>query len=100
MQPEHEPVSEQRDSSYFRSWWKHNGFWSCCVMDGLSVVFELPLESISALSESQKQALMRLLERLASGTDGALVAKVAALNDRGPAQRLHGLLELSSTLPT
>ena len=100
MQPGNEPVSEQRDSNYFRSWWTYNGFWSTCGMDGLSVVFDLPLESVSALSEPQKQSLMRLLERLASGTDSHLVAQVAASSGEEPAKRFHKLLELSSTLPT
>ena|SRR5690349_14944862 len=98
MQSEHEPASQQRGSSYFRSWWKHDGFWSCCGMDGLSVVFELPLEIISPLPESQKQSLMRLLERLASETDGDLISKVAALDGRGPKPRLQALLQLSASL--
>ena len=100
MPAENEPVGEQRDSSYFKSWWNRSGFWSCCGMDGLSAVFDLPPESISVLPEPQKQALMRLLERLASGADSDLVAQVGAFEGSEPAQRLRKLLELSSTLPT
>lgn len=98
MQAEHQSDGRERDSSYFRNWWKYDGFWSCCGLDGLSVVFALPLESITGLQEPQKQSLMRLLERLASATDETLVSKVAALDHSGPEQRLQALLEMSSHL--
>lgn len=67
-------------------------------MDGLSAVFDLPLDSIRALSESRKQALMRLLRHLASTEHSEMLSQVTALDAKSADEHLQGLLDLSSRL--
>ncbi len=73
-----------------------SGFWSCCGYDGLSVVFDLPLESISSLHEGQKRALVRLMTRLANTGDDALLNELQRLDTLSGEERLAGLVELSA----
>jgi hypothetical protein len=95
-----EDRNTQWTSAYSQGWWKYDGFWSCCGLDGLCAVFLLALELISPLSETHKQSLLRLLKHLAEDSEGKLVARVAELDARQPEQRLEGLLELDSRLPS
>ena len=86
----------RRTSSDFRGFLIHSGFWSTCGYDGLSVVFDLPVDSIRSLSEGQKRALMRLLHRLAEGTDEELESEVARLESVAVEDRFVSLVTLSA----
>ena len=86
----------RRTSSDFRGILIQSGFWSTCGYDGLSVVFDVPVDSIRSLSEGQKRALMRLLHRLAEGTDEELENEVAQLESVAVEDRFVSLVTLSA----
>ena len=74
-------IQPRRTSSDFKDILTQSGFWSCCGYDGLSVVFDVPLEAVRSLSEEQKRAMMRLLQQLAEGMDEKLKNQIAELED-------------------
>ena len=86
----------RRTSSDFKDILAQSGFWSCCGYDGLSIVFDVPLEAVHSLSEEQKRAMMRLLHRLAEGMDEKLKNQVAELERLAGEDRLAGLVSLSA----
>ena len=86
----------RRTASDFRDILAQSGFWSCCGYDGLSIVFDVPLEAVQSLAEGQKRALMRLLHRLAEGTDEKLKNQIAELERLAAEDRLAGLVSLSA----
>ena len=85
-----------RTPSDFRDILAQSGFWSCCGYDGLSIVFDVPLEAVQSLSEEQKRAMMRLLHRLAEGMDEKLKNQIAELERLDAEDRLVGLVRLSA----
>jgi len=72
-----------------------NGFWSSCGYDGLSFVFDVPLEAVRSLAEEQKHALMCLLGRLADGGDKALENQMGELETLTARERFTQLVKLS-----
>jgi hypothetical protein len=82
----------------FKSLYENGEFWSCCGLDGLSVVFDVRLESIRSLDDAQKRALMHLLAYLVSGKDSAVVSRVMELQRAPEDVRFQGLLALTSQL--
>jgi hypothetical protein len=79
----------------FKAIYEHSGFWSSYGYDGLSVVFDVPLEAVRTLSEPQKLALMRLLGRLAEDSDESLRDQVQEFARLTPKERLIVLVRLS-----
>jgi hypothetical protein len=79
----------------FKIIWEDGEFWSCWGYDGLSMVFDLPLEPFERLLEPQKRALMRLLRHLAAGLDEALHNQINGLQDLTAEERLTILVALS-----
>ena len=86
----------RRTPSDFRDILAQSGFWSCCGYDGLSIVFDVPLEAVQSLSEEQKRAMMRLLHRLAESMDEKLENQVAELEPLAAEDRIAGLVSLSA----
>ena len=91
-----DPNSQPRTPSDFRDILAQSGFWSCCGYDGLSIVFDVPLEAVQSLSEGQKRAMMRLLHRLAEGMDEKLKNQIADLERLTAEDRFAGLVSLSA----
>jgi hypothetical protein len=91
--PNNHPVKTPSD---FRDILAQSGFWSCCGYDGLSIVFDVPLEAVQSLSEEQKHAMMRLLHRLAEGMDEKLKNQIAELERVDAEDRFVGLVRLSA----
>jgi 3-dehydroquinate dehydratase-1 len=89
----------RRTQSDFRDFLAHSGLWSCCGYDGLSIVFDVPLEAVQSLSEGQKRDMMRLLHRLAEGMDEKLKNQIAELEQVAAEDRLAGLVSLSAGFP-
>src|SRR5262249_402356 len=89
----------RRTPSDFRDILAQSGFWSCCGYDGLSIVFDVPLEAVQSLAEGQKRAMMRLLHRLAEGTDEKLKNQIANLKQWGAGNRLAGWGGLTAAFP-
>ena len=89
----------RRTSSDFKDILAQSGFWSCCGYDGLSIVFDVPLEAVHSLSEGQKRAMMHLLHRLAEGMDEKLKNQIAELERVVAEDRLVGLVRLSASFP-
>ncbi len=83
-------------STSFQTWRQNSGFWSACGYDGLSVVFDVPLDSLHALPETKKQALFRLMVHLADMPDDSLHTQVQALAAQPADQRLRVLVDLSA----
>ena len=95
-----DPNSQSRRTpSDFRDILDQSGFWSCCGYDGLSIVFDVPLEAVQSLSEGQKRDMMRLLHRLAEGMDEKLKNQIAELEQMAAEDRLAGLVSLSDGFP-
>jgi hypothetical protein len=88
------PNAGQQDR--FQRLYADSGFWSCCGYDGLSVAFDVPLEAIRSLHEGRKQALIRLITRLANTGDDALLNELQRLDSLSGEERLAGLVELSA----
>jgi hypothetical protein len=86
----------RRTPSDFRDILAQSGFWSCCGYDGLSVVFDVPLEAVRSLSEGQKRAMMRLLHQLAEGLDEKLKNQIAELEPLAAEDRFVDLVRLSA----
>ena len=86
----------RRTRADFKEILAQSGFWSCCGYDGLSVVFDVPVEAVQSLSEEQKRAMMRLLHRLAEGMDEKLKNQIAELERLDAEDRLVGLVRLSA----
>src|SRR5262249_62172712 len=86
----------RRTPSDFRDILAQSGFWSCCGYDGLSIVFDVPLDAVQSLAEGQKRAMMRLLLRLAEGTDEKLKNQIAELERFAAEDRLVGFVSLSA----
>lgn len=84
------------DRAYFREIYENSGFWSSCGLDGLTVVFDLPLENFRSLPDDQKRALMRLLAHLAKIGDGPLQDRIRELESMTVEKRLTGLVHLST----
>ena len=80
----------------FKKIWADSAFWSCCGYDGLSLVFNLPLEVVRSLPEGKKRALLKLIGCLAQETDQNLRVRVESLRDLTPAERLVALVEYSA----
>jgi hypothetical protein len=92
-----DPKSQpQRTRTDFQGIYAEGGFWSCCGYDGLSMVFDLPLEAVQSLPEDQKRALMRLLGHLAKGGDEALQGQMRELESLTAKERFTGLVHLSA----
>jgi|SRR4029450_9855202 hypothetical protein len=92
-----DPNSQPRRTPFdFRDILAQSGFWSCCGYDGLSIVFDVPLEAVQSLSEGQKRAMMRLLNRLAEGMDEQLKNQIADLLRLAAEDRFAGLVRLSA----
>jgi hypothetical protein len=91
-----DPNSQPRTPSDYRVILAQSGFWSCCGLDGLSLVFGVPLEAIRSLSEGQKRAMMHLLHQLAEGSDEKLKNQIAELEHLGAEDRFVGLVRLST----
>jgi len=89
-------IPVERDLAYFQEIYRDGGFWSCCGYDGLSVAFDVPLESFRSLPEDQKHALMRLLGRLAKMGDESLIERIRGLHALSAPDRLTGLVDLSA----
>lgn len=90
------PKSEAKGTlDFYRGAVENGGFWSCFGYDGLAVVFDLPLESVQALSEVQKRSLMRLLSHLADAACEDLRREMQALECRSQEDRLTGIIQLS-----
>ena len=85
----------RRTRADFKEILAQSGFWSCCGYDGLSVVFDVPVEAVQSLSEEQKRALMRLLSHLAEGEDKALEHHIEELDGLTAEERLVNLVKLS-----
>ena len=85
-----------RTPAYFRNLFAHSGFWSSCGFDGLSLVFDVPLEAVQSLPEGQKRALMGLLHELAEGTDERLQREIAELETLAATDRFANLVKLST----
>jgi len=85
-----------RTRSYFKHMLAHSGFWSSCGFEGLSLVFDVPLEAVQSLSEGQKRAFMGLLHQLAEGTDEGLQNQIAELETLAPTDRFNNLVKLST----
>ncbi|MEW5980583.1 MAG: hypothetical protein AB1898_32790 [Acidobacteriota bacterium] len=85
----------RKPPAYFKGLYEDSSFWSCCGLDGLSIVFDLPLDSIRSLTEEQKRAILHLLGYLASGEDCDLLARVVALQEVPAEERFHALVDLS-----
>ena|ERR1700722_5158854 len=85
----------KKTTADFKSIWGDGEFWSCLGYDGLWVVFGLPPEAFHSLEEKDKRGLMRLLGKLAEGTDQSLRDKVCDSERLSPADRLSSLLCLS-----
>jgi hypothetical protein len=79
----------------FKNIWENGEFWSCWGYEGLSMVFDLPLEPFQHLLEPQQRALMRLLGHLAAGLDEALHNQVNGLQYLTGEERLTSLVALS-----
>ncbi len=88
------PPSRTHDD--FKSIYEQSGFWSCCGYDGLSMVFDIPLDDVRSLSEEQKRALMRLLNQLADGADEALQGQTRELESLTAKERFIRLVSLSA----
>jgi hypothetical protein len=86
----------EEDRVHFQEMYANSGLWSCCGYDGLSLVFDLPLEDLRSLAELQKQALMRLLAHLAKIEDESLLGRIRALEKLTIEERLTGLMQLSA----
>lgn len=92
-----DPRSQTKNSfSDFLYIYQDGGFWSCCGYDGLSLVFDLPLDALHSLPEDQKRALMHVLSHLAKTGDESLQDQIRALEGRTLKERLTGLVHLSA----
>jgi hypothetical protein len=91
-----DPISSRGQDSRFQQLYENGGFWSCCGYDGLSVAFDLPLDAVRSLSEEQKQALIRLITRLAKTSDDQLHKDVRRLDNLDSGARLSALLQISA----
>lgn len=87
---------EDQDQTPFRVWRESSGFWSNFGYDGLSIVFDVPLEDIHVLAEAKKMALFRLMCYLADTPGDPLQEQVRVLATRPADQRLAVLLDLSA----
>src|SRR5215469_13080330 len=85
-----------RTTADFKEIYCRNGFWSSLGYDGLSLVFNLPLEALQSLSEEQKRSLMRLLGHLAEGRNEKLVVQVREVENLTPKDRVEHLVKLST----
>ncbi len=82
--------------AHFRDIYEDGEFWSCYGYDGLSIVFNLPLEAVQSLPEDQKHALLRLLGSVATTGDESLQDEIRALESLTAKERVTGLVHLSA----
>ncbi len=80
----------------YLAWRDQSEFWSDFGYDGLSVVFDVPLDSLHALPEAKKRALFRLMVFLADTPQDSLHGQVQALGAQPEEQRLAVLGDLSA----
>ena len=85
-----------RTRADYQAIYAESEFWSSCGYDGLSVVFDVPLDALQSLPEDQTRALMRLLGNLAKEGDEALAGRMRELEGLTAKQRFSGLLHLSA----
>ncbi len=86
------------EARWFQAWYSDGGFWSDFGYDGLSVVFDVPLDALQTLPEEQKRSLMRLLRLLAESPNSTLHEQVVAFAQYPATQRLGALLSISAEL--
>jgi hypothetical protein len=85
-----------RTTADFKAIWGDGEFWSCLGYEGIPVVFCLLPEAFHSLEERDKRGLMRLLGKLAEGTDQSLRERVCDSEGLSPGDRLTRLLSLSA----
>ena len=92
-----DPANERPQSPVdYKSIREQSGFWSACGYDGLSIVFDIPIEAFRSLSEPQKHALMRLFSYPAEEHEDGLNEQIQALATLTEKERFIALVELST----
>jgi hypothetical protein len=82
------------EKNRFQQLYSDNGFWSCLGYDGLSVAFDLPLDTVRCLPEEPKRALVGLITHLAKPEGEALRNQVRTLDSLNSEERLARLMHL------
>lgn len=88
-------MGELFDQNRLRKIWDDSELWSCLGFEGLAFAFDISADNLAALSEVQKQQLMKLLLRLTKPLDEQLTTQLRRLEDLTPGERLVALRELS-----
>jgi hypothetical protein len=101
QQPQKPPTNHTDNvdvRTLFQAWYNDGGFWSDFGYDGLSVIFDVPLDTLQSLPDQQKRALMHLLRLLADPSNIVLQEQILALATYAAPQRLDALLNISAEL--
>ena len=91
-------IESERTLDFYEEACQNSELWSSCGYDGLSLVFDLPLDTVHSLPEDQKRCLMHLLTHLARPGGEEARRRLDALEELGAEDRLAGILRLGDNL--